>query len=83
MGYAQINSSNLASLGLTVATVFKPCVNLNAMQTVLQGNYERAANRHGQGQSALKAALSSYNTGHPHRGLANGYVHALYSKASR
>ena len=83
MGYSQINSANLRRLGLTVSSVFKPCVNLNAMQTLLQGNYARASNHLGQGQSALKAALSSYNTGDPYRGLANGFVPALYSKASR
>lgn len=78
MGYAQINSKNLHRLGLSVENIFKPCVNLQAMQTILQANYIRAVARYGEGQKALQVALSLYNTGHSHRGFENGYVNTLY-----
>ena len=74
MGLGQINSRNLPQLGLTLETVFDPCLNLRAMQVVLLQGYERATKTHGPGQRALVAALSSYNTGHPERGVRNGYV---------
>jgi type IV secretion system protein VirB1 len=81
MGLAQINSQNLRRLGLTVEDVFKPCVNLRAMQTLLLANYARAVAVHGPGQLALQAALSAYNTGDARRGLRNGYVRAVYQQA--
>lgn len=82
LGLAQINSRNLAKLGLSVEDAFVPCRNLAAMQTVLQENYARAAAKHGEGQRALQAALSTYNAGDPVRGLRNGYVAAVYRQAS-
>lgn len=78
LGLAQINSANLERLGLTVEQVFEPCANLRAAETVLRDCYDRAAQRNGPGQTALKAALSCYNTGSYARGLANGYVTSVY-----
>jgi type IV secretion system protein VirB1 len=78
MGLGQINSRNLSWLGLTLETVFDPCLNLRAMQAVLIDGYERAAKTHGPGQQALVAALSTYNTGHPERGVRNGYVASVF-----
>lgn len=83
MGYAQINSKNLVRLGVSVEDIFKPCVNLQAMQAILHANYMQAAAKHGPGQKALQAALSMYNTGHSQKGLSNGYVHNLYRLAKR
>lgn len=83
MGYAQINSKNLPRLGIPVDDIFKPCVNLQAMQAILQSNYILAMARHGPGQQALQAALSMYNTGHSQKGLKNGYVGRLYRSARR
>lgn len=83
MGYAQINSKNLNRLGLTVENIFKPCVNLQAMQAILQANYIKAVAKYGQGQKALQAALSMYNTGHSQKGLKNGYVRRLYHLAKK
>ena len=81
LGLAQINSRNLARLGLSVEDAFVPCRNLAAMQAVLQENYTRAAAQHGEGQRALQAALSAYNAGDPVRGLRNGYVETVYRQA--
>lgn len=78
MGLGQINSRNLPWLGLTLETVFDPCMNLRAMQVVLLKGYEKAAKTHGPGQQALVAALSTYNTGHPERGVRNGYVASVF-----
>ncbi len=53
-------------------------MNLRAMQVVLLKGYEKAAKTHGPGQQALVAALSTYNTGHPERGVRNGYVASVF-----
>jgi type IV secretion system protein VirB1 len=73
-GIAQINSKNLAWLGLDAESVFDPCANLRAGQAVLLDGYRRAMAKHGPGQRALEVALSYYNTGSPDRGIENGYV---------
>jgi type IV secretion system protein VirB1 len=78
MGLSMINSRNLHRLGLTVESVFDPCSNLNAMQTVLTTAYNKAIKRHGPGQAALASALSEYNTGNASSGLRNGYVALVY-----
>lgn len=74
LGLGQINSRNLGSLGLTVDQVFEPCTNLAASATILTGAYHRAVVQHGQGQQALLAALSAYNSGSLVNGFGNGYV---------
>lgn len=83
LGLAQINSKNLSWLGLSLADVFEPCTNLSAAARILQDGYGRSdAARVGE-QAALKAALSYYNTGHPARGVTNGYVAKVASAAER
>jgi type IV secretion system protein VirB1 len=74
MGLAQINSGNLNKLGVSPAQLFDPCTNLGAGAKILTANYIGAANRYGNGQTALRAALSAYNTGNHRSGIANGYV---------
>jgi type IV secretion system protein VirB1 len=76
-GLAQVNSTNLARLGLDPASVFDPCLNLRAAATVLD-ECRRTAQASGlTGARSLDAALSCYNTGHLSRGLENGYVLAV------
>jgi type IV secretion system protein VirB1 len=75
----QINSRHLTQLHLTVAQAFEPCTNLKAGAKILQEAYQQAAGVFGPGQRALQAALSTYNTGDPSRGLANGYVSQVYA----
>jgi type IV secretion system protein VirB1 len=77
MGLGMINSRNLGWLGLSVESVFDPCTNLQAMQSILTAGYSKAYKRHGNSQQALVEALSSYNTGHPSNGVRNGYVAAV------
>lgn len=83
LGLAQINSRNLRRLGLTVADAFEPCRNLAAAATVLREGYGRAITAGQAPQEALRAALSTYNTGHPRHGLANGYVAKVLAAAAR
>jgi type IV secretion system protein VirB1 len=80
-GLGQINVRNWAWLGLTSTTVFDPCRNLAAAQTVLSDCYARALDSHRSQQQALRAALSCYNTGNFRRGLANGYVGKVLAQA--
>jgi len=81
LGLAQINSRNLAWLGLTVAQVFDPCTNITAAATILKQQYRRAALQFGPGQQALLAAISAYNTGSLRQGFRNGYVHKVLTQA--
>lgn len=81
LGLGQINVRNLGWLGLSVADAFDPCRNLAAAADVLTDGYRRAAARLPDGPGRLRAALSFYNTGHPSRGLANGYVDRVVAAA--
>jgi type IV secretion system protein VirB1 len=74
LGLAQINSANLASLGLTVSDALTPCPNLRAAGQVLQRAYWSQSPNPGREQAALRTALSIYNTGRTDRGFRNGYV---------
>lgn len=74
VGYAQINSANFRSLGVTGTQLLDPCTNLRAGAQVLGDCYTRAVQQVGEGQAALQRALSCYNTGNQQKGFANGYV---------
>ncbi len=78
LGLMQVNSRNLSKLGYTVEEMFEPCTNLQAGAAILSANYTTAAARHGDGQEALRAALSAYNTGNFRNGFLNGYVAKYY-----
>ncbi|MCM2559009.1 lytic transglycosylase domain-containing protein [Alcaligenes faecalis] len=80
-GLGQINVRNWAWLGLTTETVFDPCTNLQAAQTVLMDCYERALRQSSDEQRALRSALSCYNTGNFERGFSNGYVGKVLAQA--
>ena len=78
LGLMQVNSRNLVTLGLTVQQVLDPCTNIRGGATILTADYAEAVRTRGEGQSALQAALSAYNTGDFYRGFANGYVARYY-----
>jgi type IV secretion system protein VirB1 len=63
VGIAQIDSMNFADFGVTVHTIFDPCINLSVGARILSGNYTFAARRYGDGQLALRHAIGMYNTG--------------------
>lgn len=82
LGLGQINSRNMRRLGLTWETVFDPCANIAALGQVLSQNYRAmAGGRHPQ--TALRLALSMYNTGSPSRGFRNGYVAKVVRNAGQ
>lgn len=74
LGLGQINSKNLAWLGLSVEDAFDPCRNMAASAKVLELGYRAGARRTSSPQEALRIALSMYNTGDASRGFRNGYV---------
>jgi type IV secretion system protein VirB1 len=80
LGLGQINSRNMRWLGLTWETVFDPCTNVAALARVLTTNYN-AVKAGRDPQSALRVALSMYNTGSQTRGFRNGYVAKVASNA--
>ncbi len=82
IGLMQINSRNLAFLGLSVAEVLDPCGNVAAGGRVLTGAYAVASRRLGPGAEALRIALSRYNTGDDQAGLQNGYVGRVEQRAA-
>jgi type IV secretion system protein VirB1 len=78
LGLMQVNSRNLVALGTTVERVLDPCTNVRDGAAILTADYAEAARTRGDGQAALQAALSAYNTGSFYRGFANGYVAKYY-----
>ena len=82
LGLAQINSKNLAWLGITVSDAFDPCRNLAAAARVLEARYLSAA-RSAPQQQALRMAFSAYNTGDHGRGFVNGYVAKVEAAAGQ
>ena len=83
VGLAQINLHNLPRLGLDLESAFDPCSNLRSMQTVLGGCYDRAQARAGDGQAALRRALSCYYSGNFKTGFDHGYVRRVVAAAPR
>ena len=78
LGLMQIDSANLARLGLTVATAFDACSSVRAAGELLAQDYQAK----GQGpQAALLEALSRYNTGTAWQGFQNGYVSRVLRSA--
>lgn len=74
LGYMQVNSRNLKALGYSVEDMFEPCKNLAAGARVLTAFYVAAQPKYKTEQTALKAALSAYNTGDFEKGFTNGYL---------
>lgn len=82
LGLMQVNSGNLVHLALSIPQAFDPCQNLGAGARVLAAGYKPPAA--GQDvQPALLQAFSRYNTGHPARGFANGYVAKVVASAEQ
>lgn len=74
LGLMQVNSRNLPGLGYSVEDMFEPCKNIAAGSRVLTDFYTSARAKYPNAQSALRAALSAYNTGSFQAGFTNGYV---------
>lgn len=74
LGYGQVNSANFKGLGVTAESLLDGCNNLRASAVILTDCYDRAAKESGEGQRALRQALSCYNTNSLSKGFENGYV---------
>jgi hypothetical protein len=68
-GLLQINSENLARLGLTPQSALDPCASMRAASRVLLEAYDGGVTDRERLRSILHA-LSRYNTGSPTRGTA-------------
>ena len=75
LGLGQINSKNLSRLGLDLFSVFNPCRNLAAVQTVLIDNWKRT-------RGDMRQTLSLYNTGKPDSRAGASYAAHIYAKAN-
>jgi type IV secretion system protein VirB1 len=82
IGLGQINSGNFVILGYRLEDLFEPCANLQAMARILSDCYRRGVLVLGEGQPALHAALSCYNTGSLRSGITNGYVRKVVSQVT-
>lgn len=80
-GVAQVNSNNFRRLGLTPETVFDPCSNIGAGGKILTEFYQGAIRQYGEGQNAVRAAISAYQTGSFTRGWGTGYVQKVTGAA--
>ncbi len=78
-GIAQVNSSNFATTGLNAVSVFDACKNIEAGGKILGQFYAKAVTKYGQGQTALYAAISAYQSGNFYTGFATGYVQKVTS----
>lgn len=73
IGLAQINSRNLAKLGLSVNEALDPCKNIAAGAKILKANYEAT--------ESLPAALSAYNTGKSDSERGRKYAEQVFQHA--
>ncbi|MBP9712200.1 MAG: lytic transglycosylase domain-containing protein [Sterolibacterium sp.] len=83
LGLAQVNSRHLRRFGLTAETLLQPCYNIAVGAQILTENYTNASKKFGGGQSALRAAISAYNTGNHTAGFSNGYVRKVSVAAGK
>ena len=81
LGLMQVNSRNLGALGYSIAQMFDPCTNIRVGAAILTTDYLVALTIKPDPQSALRGALSAYNTGSFERGFYNGYVAKYYGAA--
>jgi type IV secretion system protein VirB1 len=79
LGLMQINDANLAKTGLTIETAFDPAESVRAGGLILIDAYQRC-----DGQpNRLLCMASIYNTGHPVRGIRNGYAARVWIAADQ
>src|SRR5579863_9196638 len=78
-GIAQIDSVNFARFGLTVHTIFDPCINLSVGAKILSDDYAFATRRYRHVQVALRHAIGMYNTGRLNAG--SSYIEHVLAAA--
>ncbi|QTG17162.1 type IV secretion system lytic transglycosylase VirB1 (plasmid) [Agrobacterium tumefaciens] len=82
VGLMQINSRNFSVLGLTPDGALQPCTSLSAAANLLASRYA-GGDTADEEQSALRRAISAYNTGDFTHGFANGYVRKVETAAQQ
>lgn len=88
VGVGQVNRYNLNKYGLTYASAFEPCKNLQAASKILKDCFDRALPRFGEQQTALRGALSCYFSGNFKTGQVaapgeSSYVDKVLSAAAK
>ena len=80
VGLMQVNSANVARLGVPFEEAFDVCTNLN-MGTTVYNEFAAGAGRHAEEfdtpRKQMMATLSAYNTGSYWKGFVNGYVYRV------
>lgn len=77
VGLMQVNSDNLAQMGVSIAEAFEPCRNIQLGSRIY---LDAVAQVNGLSDifpspfSQMQGALSLYNTGSTWKGFSNGYV---------
>ena len=79
-GLMQINSQHFERFAMKPENIFDTCNNIKVGASILHENYKIAAKKRGEGEPALLAAVSAYNTGSFERGFTNDYVEKVKSK---
>jgi type IV secretion system protein VirB1 len=74
MGLVQINNKNLPALGLSVAQVFDPCINIAVGAKILAAGYKKTG--------SLGNALSIYNTGRSDSKVGLAYAQKVFQQAN-
>jgi type IV secretion system protein VirB1 len=82
-GAAQVHSTNFKKYGLSLEGAFDACQSIRAGAIILTDCYARALPRYRNAQTALRAALSCYQSGNFSTGFATGYVQKVVSVATK
>jgi type IV secretion system protein VirB1 len=80
VGLMQVNSANVARLGVSLDAAFDVCTNLDLGTTVFNefaDGVQRYRADFASPSARLMATLSAYNTGSYWKGFANGYVYRV------
>lgn len=81
IGLTQVSSQHLPRLGVSLEQLLDPCTNLAVGGQILQVLYNQALREFRDEQTALRAAISAFNTGNFDSGIKNGYVARVIANA--
>lgn len=83
IGIAQVNIKNVHKYGLRAADALDICKNLQMASLILKNNYNQALYKHQDQQTAVRMAISAYNTGNYRKGFYNGYVSKVINNSKK